>query len=81
MNRITLLIPILVLSLFLVTSVSRADVLIVDIESNIRFSGAASFSGGLINTGSGNVADYELIACGTVNPNSSNTFFPTKRGD
>ncbi len=74
MNRSILFLPVLVLSLFLVSSVSQADVVIEDIESNIRFSSEMPFNNGIVETGSGSPGDYELIACGVVDPNESNNF-------
>lgn len=74
MNRKLLFLPIFVLSLLFVSSVSQADVSIVDIESDIRFSSNAPFNNGAVSTGSGSFGDYELIACGVVDPNENNSF-------
>ncbi len=74
MNRKFLFLPIFVLSLLFVATVSQADVSVVDIESDIRFSSQAPFNDGPIATGSGSVGDYELIGCAVVDPNDVNSF-------
>lgn len=73
--------PIIVLSLLLFTSASQADVSIVDIESDIRFSSQAPFDNGAVGTGSGNAGDYIIMACGVVDPNEVNGFFPPAPGN
>lgn len=74
MNRNLLFLPIFIISLLYLSSVSEADVLIFDIESNIRFSSQAPFDNGTIETGSSSVSDYVLIACAVVDPNEANNF-------
>lgn len=81
MNRKLLFLSIFVLSLFLITSASHADVLIFDIEANVRFSSQAPFDNGTIETGSASVGDYELIACAVVDPNELNEFLPPTPGN
>ncbi len=81
MNRKILFLPIFVLSLFLVTSVSQADVVFEDIQSDIRFSSEMPFNSGVVETGSGNAGDYVILGCGVVDPNEANSFSaPTGSG-
>lgn len=74
MNRKLLFLPIFLLSLLFLSSVSQAAVSIVDIQSDIRFSSQAPFNNGAVSSGSGSVSDYELIGCGVVDPNEANSF-------
>ena len=74
MYRSQLFLPVVVLTVFVLSTISQADVSIVDIESDIRFSNERPFNTGVVETGSGSPGDYELIACGVVNPNKSDSF-------
>ena len=80
MNRNLLFLPIFIMSLLFISSGSQADVLIFDIESDIRFSSQAAFNSGTIETGSSSVGDYILIACAVVDPNEANVFLPPSPG-
>lgn len=81
MSKKLLFLPIFVIALFFLSSVSQADVSIVDIESDIRFSSQAPFDNGAVSTGSGNVGDYVILGCGVVDPNELNEFLPPTPGN
>lgn len=74
MNRTLLFIPIFVISLFLISSSALADVALEDLRGNIRFSSELSFNTAVVETGNGNIGDFEIIACSVVDPNEVNNF-------
>jgi len=74
MNRSLLFIPIFVISLFLLSSISQADVALEDLRGNIRFSSEVPFNTAVVETGNGNIGDFEIIACAVVDPNEANNF-------
>jgi len=76
MNRSILFIPVFILSLLILSSVSQADVALEDLRGNIRFSSEVPFNTAVVETGNGNIGDFEIIACSVVNPNEVNNFTP-----
>ena len=74
MNRKLLFLPIFVLSIFLVATISQADVVLEDIQAAIQISNAGPFNSSTIETGVGNSGDYVITTCGVTDPNNSNVF-------
>jgi hypothetical protein len=72
MNIRILFLPILILSLFLASTESKANVAVEDAEANNFFSSNTLIDNDTINTGSGSAGDYELISCVTEDPNTNN---------
>lgn len=77
MARILLFLPILVLSLFIISTAVHANVIVVDSEAT-NIEGPPAFSDENVPTGSGQAGDYVIIACGVTseNPNSFDAPFP-----
>lgn len=63
MIKTLLILPIIVTLSFFISSTSQATVVIEDADANFASFTELPFTGADISTGSGNVGDYELIAC------------------
>jgi hypothetical protein len=72
MTEKLLFLPVIVLSLLLISFESQANVIVDDADSNAVSEPNVSFTSEVVPTGSGLVGDYELIACGISIQN--NTF-------
>ncbi len=73
MAKKLLLLPIFILSLFVISFEAQADVLVDDADSASLVVQALAIMSADVPTGSGLVGDYELIACGVTSDNG-NTF-------
>ncbi len=62
-TRLTIIPLLLVLALFVISE-SQATVLVNDADSNAVVNDNPPFTSGVVPTGSGQVGDYELVACG-----------------
>ncbi len=69
MARIILFLPILVLSLFLISTEGHANVVVEDADSNNVLNG--SFTLATVPTGAGQEGNYEIIACGVTTDNGN----------
>jgi len=79
MTKKLIFLPIIVLSLLLISFESYANVIVEDADSTTEVNGNPSFTSADVPTGSGLVGDFELIACG-VSTFIGNTFSDPSQG-
>ncbi len=71
--------PLIVLSLLIISFESYANVIVDDADSETQVIAVAGFMSADVPTGSGLVGDYQLIACG-VSTDNGNTFSDPSQG-
>lgn len=73
MAKKLIFLPVIVLSLLIISIESQANVIVEDADSATQVTAALAFTSASVLTGSGQVGDYQIIACG-VTTDSGNTF-------
>ncbi len=69
----------IVLSLLIISFESQANVVVEDADSATQVTAALAFTSSSVPTGSGQVGDYQIIACGVTTDNG-NTFSDPSQG-
>jgi len=80
MAKKLLLLPIFILSLMVISFESYANVLVEDADSDTEVEQNVAFTSADVPTGSGQVGDYQLIACGVSSTDNGSTFFDPAPG-